>query len=82
MFVWEEHPPCPPGIECPCASAMCNRLLRELLEAMGWDVPARPEAPRMVWAEAIQRIKATHPRAEWWRYGVRTDVLVVGQDDH
>lgn len=53
------HGLCPPNAECPCASAMGNRLLRELLTAMGWNVPARPEAPRLVWAEALRRIEAS-----------------------
>lgn len=52
------HDLCESGVECPCASAMGNKLLRELLMAMGWDVPARTEAPRLVWAEALRRIEA------------------------
>jgi hypothetical protein len=52
------HVKCPDGVACPCASVMGNRLLRELLTAMGWDVPARPEAPRLVWAEALRRVEA------------------------
>lgn len=51
------HDPCGAGVECPCASDMGNKLLRELLEALGYDAPARPEAPRLVWAEALRRIK-------------------------
>ena len=53
------HPRCETGAECPCASEMGNKLLRELLTAMGWNIPAHPEAPRLVWAEALRRIEAS-----------------------
>lgn len=58
----EPHPLCPPGTECPCASALGNKLLRGLLAAMGESLHAKPMARRLVWAETLRRIQARWSR--------------------
>jgi hypothetical protein len=46
------------AVATPVGSAVANNMLRELMDAMGVPITARPVPPREVWSEMLDRLRA------------------------
>lgn len=66
------------------ASEARNAMLRELMEAMGESMHARPQTPESVWREMLAKVRALHNEVEVGegerlqaQYAMRGEILAV-----